>query len=1639
LEKYLKMSNKKSYGNPYLDTIFGVKPVEMGGGGDISTIDGLEKAIKQEIKSLKKEEYYASEESEKNQESIFKAFDHFGYDWEDDVWWDTTHGVKPTQEEILEHQLEEVVPRLRKEHNEMGEGGDVSPFKVDAINRGGWDEDSIEEVYYRLGQIQRSADYDNTGRGYGIKVTIEKEGFKETYSIKKWLELKDSMFAMFKEKMADGGPVGRHFEEKAREVLKGHRIVGSKRMPEDEGMLFGWHTLPMILFLENGTYLIAQADAEGNDGGEFKIEPRAKKVIGSTISGIRYATAYEADRFGWDNASIVLVLDDGTHIFIARDPEGNDAGALLIGLPIGDEIIVPPTPPHRLKKKMAEGGEIDKYVEIGKDQIRQDVKDGVVPSTVKSFSELHDYVDANEYAGFTEDGYVPSKDYDLENRVQGELDDWIRGGGLKKMAEGGDVKRWFEVYDEKTGRTLSFEARTQEEAEEQAKKVNFADYYNGEMVFAYEEGQYDQSHPPLKGWKVGDVFTPDYGNYEVKIIELWDGLESGREDLPVVWGMVQRIKKDGSLVKSEKPREIILEYKYGPRKGISEYGSSSAYAGGGTIGGYKAVQFKDKIEGIEEPFYYVVREKGDNYEVVIDEKIDLFERYKNKPEREYYAEWIPKEEFEGVHMADGGGVRKSPISKLAFKMFKKEYPTLTPKQQKEVRNEIARLIESGKMAQGGTIDLFGGDAPIPTLLADGGSVEIAWDSYSHDQKLRLLQGAGWETRKGDPDATAKKYAKSNWAGLSGAVKNVLKRNNPMAMADGGKIPTNNASVKSWDEIPDQWKIVKPVKKVSYNLSLNDKGLGDIMASFVGRDELRPIMMGIDYSENGIAATDAHRILAFDKKVAKKDYGTYAYTDIGGDSPVKKDDKIDDRYPNWPAVIPMDNSHVYKVDFLKLKTYCEAMNKGAYSNRTTFMIAFRLKGEDSIGFNSNMLIEICNTMLKMGVRNGYIGASTPNRGAIFSSDKETAKNGTKGWNGKSGKFIALLMPVMLNVDYSSTTDVEFPDFGTADPDMGRISTVYYDFSKDAIMNADGKEAKFDENLKEAKTGGFTKEQLKMFKAVILTSNTIPILDYVAVEDGRAKASRLDVNVSVAVKGFSDGMYEIINNYPSRVVDAPEGHYTPTLDDFVRFPKIEKAIGAITVNRNELEDALYNASRFAGKDELRPVMMGMHLFTDGDKVVYEATDAHKIVRRELKSAKTGTRENIDVIIEHPKILHTIISNSECGDVDIRMDEKNTEFTCGDTHVIVRNTEARYPNVKAILPPHSEKKAGLSSAAINRCLKGLSAKEKKNGAVVIGDKKLTYFSFIEGAGKDEPRYKFGKVLCELPYTESKGEYAIDENNVILLMPLKTDNEDAINEKVADIYGTFNAALLQDTMSGVQGAFDFYSNGANKAFAITPEPIKSTAPVPKREVEEVSPVVKKLEAEKVKLVGEALKHMPSSPKQKTVRKKIEKVFEKIEKHKKEEAKEAPAPGQTRLGLKMDKARKAMKPGKRVSASGNTYWESRANRSDADQRVRLGGGGDVGLPPTDYGNKSAEEVWDSWSASQRKHFLTDHAPPRTLTAEQIEKVSQWDYSNVGIMPKAWLDKHISMGRYADGGTIKKSWGNPYLNIIFGNHESRTI
>jgi hypothetical protein len=143
---------------------------------------------------------------------------------------------------------------------------------------------------------------------------------------------------------------------------------------------------------------------------------------------------------------VVDVGDEDLRMVLREDPDG---GRVLV-VAIVDMYF---KPTHRYNVEDLEVcGQItdkamqDETIERMKREVLKDVKLGKVPSTVKTFAELHDYVDANEYGGFCDEAFsdmltqhfggpnkktgMPQGMLDFMNAAQNAIDTWIKEGGL---------------------------------------------------------------------------------------------------------------------------------------------------------------------------------------------------------------------------------------------------------------------------------------------------------------------------------------------------------------------------------------------------------------------------------------------------------------------------------------------------------------------------------------------------------------------------------------------------------------------------------------------------------------------------------------------------------------------------------------------------------------------------------------------------------------------------------------------------------------------------------------------------------------------------------------------------------------------------------------------------------------------------------------------------------------------------------------------------------------------------------------------------------------------------------------------------------------------------------------------------------
>jgi DNA polymerase-3 subunit beta len=160
-----------------------------------------------------------------------------------------------------------------------------------------------------------------------------------------------------------------------------------------------------------------------------------------------------------------------------------------------------------------------------------------------------------------------------------------------------------------------------------------------------------------------------------------------------------------------------------------------------------------------------------------------------------------------------------------------------------------------------------------------------------------------------------------------------------------------------------------------------------------------------------------------------------------------------------------------------------------------------------------------------------------------------------------------------------------------------------------------------------------------------------------------------------------------------VSTDQGRYKMAGQDASDFPNQPEKSGdaSITLPSNVLLKAISKTLFAAGTDELRPNLTGLFVEMKTDHVNFVATDANKLVR--------FTRKDIQPQLDHgfiiPKkplnLLKTALPNDETP-VVVDYNQSNVFFSFGDTELICRLLDEKYPDYSAVIPTNNTNKLNM-----------------------------------------------------------------------------------------------------------------------------------------------------------------------------------------------------------------------------------------------------------------------------------------------------------------------------------------------------------
>ncbi len=181
-----------------------------------------------------------------------------------------------------------------------------------------------------------------------------------------------------------------------------------------------------------------------------------------------------------------------------------------------------------------------------------------------------------------------------------------------------------------------------------------------------------------------------------------------------------------------------------------------------------------------------------------------------------------------------------------------------------------------------------------------------------------------------------------------------------------------------------------------------------------------------------------------------------------------------------------------------------------------------------------------------------------------------------------------------------------------------------------------------------------------------------------------------NLLEAVKGFSEQplTFDVDNNSKNVKIIYQNGQFSLPIDEADNFPKpqtLSDMAPTISLSSALLAENITRSVFATAQDELRPVMNGIYFCISSEGLVVVATDGHKLVRNRIFDIKSE-QESSFILPKKPALLLKNMLAKDDSIVSMKFDNANAEVVFGDTRLVCRLIEGRYPNYKSVIPQNN-----------------------------------------------------------------------------------------------------------------------------------------------------------------------------------------------------------------------------------------------------------------------------------------------------------------------------------------------------------------
>jgi DNA polymerase-3 subunit beta len=269
-------------------------------------------------------------------------------------------------------------------------------------------------------------------------------------------------------------------------------------------------------------------------------------------------------------------------------------------------------------------------------------------------------------------------------------------------------------------------------------------------------------------------------------------------------------------------------------------------------------------------------------------------------------------------------------------------------------------------------------------------------------------------------------------------------------------------------------------------------------------------------------------------------------------------------------------------------------------------------------------------------------------------------------------------------------------------------------------------------------------LSLVARVANTRGTLPILANVLVKTSHNRLSLSATNLDIAITHYigakvsEEGsitvparlMQDFLSSLPEGVIElelqetklhVTTDQYNSVVNGIVAgdFPVMPAINGGTQwkIAGTTLKKALQQVVFAASNDETRPMLTGVYLNTTDGKLAMAATDSYRLAEKQLGDHKEEMKLLIPATAMHDLLR---VLGDEDEEVVVTYDEQQVLFQVGDTELVTRLVDAKYPEYQKLIPAKFTVQAILKKADLVNVTKvsSLFARESAGSVTIAVD---------------------------------------------------------------------------------------------------------------------------------------------------------------------------------------------------------------------------------------------------------------------------------------------------------------------------------